>query len=170
MVNYSNALLMLGTEVALSHCKNLRHIGGGSEPHHQKLGHLQDASSGSGSAFDQASESARVRYFMHEQARQREILTAAGYAPAQSGSRYYVDGSDQSYLVRLFYACFLAIAAMFLVSLCLVFAYRKCLLGGDRETTPNKTLIRFQNGNLPPGTKVEKNDDMVLIEQVMRRN
>ena len=156
MVNFSNTVILLAIEAF--HCKNLQHLSGGSQVHHQKLGHLQDAHSGSGglSSFEQGNEAARVRYFMHEQARQREILTAAGYAPDKSGSRYYVDGTNNSYLVRLFEACFVAIAVVFLISLSIVFAYRKCLMGDRNPSSkpPDKTLIRFQNNNLPPGTKV----------------
>ena len=93
-------------------------------------------------------------------------MTAAGYAPAQSGSRYYVDSTNDSYLLRLIQASFVAMVVVFLISLAMVFTYRKCLMG-DRDpsaTPPNKTLIRFQNNNLPPGTKVEKNEEMELIE------
>ena len=162
MVNFSNTVILLA--IGASRCKNVQHLSGGSQPHHQKLGHLQDAQSGSSgqATFDQGTEAARVRYFMHEQARQREILTAAGYAPAQSGSRYYVDSTNDSYLLRLVQACFVAMVVVFLISLAMVFTYRKCLMG-DRDPSaapPNKTLIRFQNNNLPPGTKVEKNDEM----------
>ena len=94
---------------------------------------------------------------MHEQERQREILKEAGYAHGHSGSRFYVDNTNKNYFIRMFYAFFLAIAFVFLISLIMVFVYRKCLLGdmnSQEDATRDITLIRVGNKNLPPGTKI----------------
>ena len=99
------------------------------------------------------------------------MLNKAGYAIDRSGTNYYLNVSNQSYLITFIWALVFAIVGIFLIALIVLFIY-KCLLNKNRQKPKEPAIIRYKENKYSFFNFFKKKDNVEerALINIMRKN